>query len=308
MRYLFIFLLLNSGINCFGQGDTSWVSRYRKALVCIGTIQVTKDYKNVSNSKFNSVGSGLIMYVKDKKGEIIPCLITAKHVFESRRQNWFPSSLQLRFYGSDTLSFSKYLGIQLKLLDKGKKLWFELPDSTVDIACIPLIDQYISMNKSDPVSITPLPYNAIAQDEDIYDGAEVMVLGFPGIAPSDVLVKTILRRGVISWTNPTNPTSSKFLIDCNIFPGNSGGPVFTLPLGINRKGEIMNGGYIKFAGIVTLVYNEPQNAFDSLGNNVYDNYNRTIYYKQRGALASAEPASKVRELLAVIQNIILKEN
>jgi hypothetical protein len=70
----------------------------------------------------------------------------------------------------------------------------------------------------------------------------------------------------------------------------------------------MNGGYIKFAGIVTLVYNEPQNAFDSLGNNVNDNYNRTIYYKQRGALASAEPASKVRELLAVIQNIILKEN
>ncbi len=297
---LSILLYANNG---FCQKDTTWVDTWRKAMVCIGYIQKVKNSDGSLKSKFNSVGSGVIMYIKTKNSQIIPCLITAKHVLESKKQRWFPESLQLRFYGSDTLLFDKYFGINIKLKDKGKTLWFAHPHSIVDLACIPMLDNNITMIKTDPISITPIPYTAMGNNEDIFDGSEIFVLRYPGIAPSEILVKSILRRGVISWIQPIEPLKNNFLIDCNIFPGNSGGPVFTLPLGINGNGSMKNGGFIRFAGIVTSIYNEVQNAIDSSGNNVLDRNNRTIYYKQRSALASVEPVSKIRELLLYVERI-----
>lgn len=302
-KNLIILLFLFCGSNSFGQTDSTWVTTWRKAMVCIGYIQKTKNSDGTLKSKFNAIGSGIVMYITGKNSQIISCIIIAKHVLESRKLRWFPETLQLRFYGSDTLPFDKYLGINIKLKDKGKNLWFSLPDSTVDVACIPMLNDNITMNKFDPISITPIPYNAIGNNDDIYDGSEIFVLGYPGIAPSEILVKSILRRGVISWMQPIEPLKNNFLIDCNIFPGNSGGSVFTLPIGISNNGMIKNGGFIKFAGIVTNIYNEVQSAIDSLGNNVVDRYNKTIYYKQRSALATVEPATKIRELLLYVQKI-----
>ncbi len=300
-KTIFVLLFVFTVNRAFCQTPTTWVTTWRKSMVCIGYIQKGKNSDGTMKSKFSCVGSGIVMYIKDKNSQLVPCLITARHVFESKKLQWFPESLQLRFYGSDTLPFDKYLGINIKLKDRGKNLWFAHPDSTVDIVCIPMLNDNITMNKIDAISITPIPYNAIGNNEDIYDGSEIFVLGYPGIAPSEILVKSILRRGVISWMQPIEPMKHSFLIDCNIFPGNSGGPVFTLPIGIGSNGVMKNGGFIKFAGIVSSIYNEVQSATDSLDNNVLDRNNKTIYYKQRSALATVEPSSRIRELLLYVQ-------
>jgi hypothetical protein len=242
------------------------------------------------------------MYIKTIEGQTATCLMTAKHVFQYNKLNWHPINLQLRFSDSDTLSFDKYLGIKLTLENSGRKLWYPHPDSTVDLACIPISGN--SITSTDQVNIATIPYGAIAGINEIYDGSDIFVLGYPGFAGSEILVKSILRKGTISWTNPNNPLRNPFMIDCNIFPGNSGGPVFTLPTGMEYSGNIKDGGYIKFAGIVTKVYNDKEPAIDINGNDVYDNTNKKIYYLQRSALAEIEPASRVQELLYFVQNKI----
>lgn len=271
--------------------------------MCLGATAPNKN-SSVTGRSFYPIGSGVVAYVKGKGNQIVPCLITAKHCFENKKQKWFPESLQLRFNGSDTLSFDEYLGIKLKLIDKGKKLWFAYPDSLVDLACIPLTDANIIVSKDDPISIVPIPYDAFGASSDIYDGAEIFVLGFPGVVGYDVLVKSVLRRGIISWTSPRNPQQNTFLIDCNIFPGNSGGPVFTYPIGIANNGVVRNGGFIRFAGIVSKIYNSVEPVTDSLNNTKLPNVNRTLFYKQRAGLAVVEPASRVKDLLKHVEDFL----
>jgi len=49
---------------------------------------------------------------------------------------------------------------------------------------------------------------------------------------------------------PQKPEQNSFLVDCNLFPGNSGGPVFKIPAGMDRMGNFVLGN-VAFLGIVS---------------------------------------------------------
>jgi hypothetical protein len=299
LKYIIIIFLtvsLNLGYS------QNLISVLRRAVVCLGTINVKKSKDKPDKETFLPRGSGILMYLKGSGGSPILCIVTAKHVVENKKRNEYPASLQMRLSTNDTLPFDKYLGTRITLKVNGKNLWFAHPDSSVDLACIPLIKK-VSMADY-PAGIEVFPYRLIGNnDKDIYDGAQVYVLGYPGFAGSEVLVKSLLRQGIISWTNPIDPDKSKFLIDCNIFPGNSGGPVFTAPFGLGDKALIKNARDIKFTGIVSQVYFEITKAVDSTSlNDVRDHENKKIYSLQKTALGVVEPASRVVELLEYVDS------
>ncbi len=135
----------------------------------------------------------------------------------------------LRFAWQERRSVYDYFGISISLVDATRKqLW--LAATGQDIAAIP-----ISMSKmelSDGIQPHAIFLADIATRADLFEGANVMVLGFPGIVGNEYLARAITRAGIIAWLNPDDPYGKPFLIDANIYPGNSGGPVLRVPTGI----------------------------------------------------------------------------
>ena len=76
-----------------------------------------------------------------------------------------------------------------------------------------------------------------ARDHQIGEGDGIFVLGFPlGLARIDRNY-TIVRHGIIARIQDwLQGHAGEFLIDSSIFPGNSGGPVFTKPEHIHITG------------------------------------------------------------------------
>ena len=71
-----------------------------------------------------------------------------------------------------------------------------------------------------------------------------------------------MRSGVVAWTDPTGAADHEFLIDARIFRGNSGGPVFSTPSGVDRNGSISTGRKVKLLGLVSKTINaKPDAAF-----------------------------------------------
>lgn len=281
-----------------GQGV---IDMFRASTVSIGQTQLSIDANHHLSKKFLLRGTGVLFYLKNSK-VTIPCIITAKHVVYYPKQNWYPKELQIRFDDDDTLSFKEYTGLKINIKSGNYLRWYCLPDSNVDLACIPLIPgDNMDIHDTDILKKSPvLPYNSIASNSDIFDGESIMVLGYPGFATENILVKSILRQGIISWTNPRKNINSTYLIDCNVFPGNSGGPVFIMPYGLG-KADLKAGGKPMFGGIVTEVYFEQQNATDSTTqNNMHNFQNKQIFVEQKTALGVVEPATRVRELLEFV--------
>jgi hypothetical protein len=87
--------------------------------------------------------------------------------------------------------------------------------------------------------------------EDIFQGSQVVVMGYPDLLGRDYQVSPIARAGIVAWTDPDGPIDHTFLVDANIFGGNSGGPVFHMPTGITKQGGMNIGGAPKLIGIVS---------------------------------------------------------
>jgi hypothetical protein len=88
-----------------------------------------------------------------------------------------------------------------------------------------------------------------AKPEEVFEGENVIALGFPGIVGNEYLVRAISRGGIGAWLNPKDPFGSPFLIDANIYPGNSGGPVIRVPSGFDKQGNLGVGGRAALLGI-----------------------------------------------------------
>jgi hypothetical protein len=134
----------------------------------------------------------------------------------------------------------------------------------------------------------------IADSNDTYDGADVFILGFPGLVGDQYQQRALMRSGIIAWTDSAQPTNFEFLVDARIFPGNSGGPVFSSAAGMTRDAGIVAGKSIKLLGIVSQTINaKPELA---LG----------IPLPKDGLVVGAagvgiiEPAAGIAELLAQV--------
>jgi hypothetical protein len=229
----------------------SWIDPWRNATVAIGMLHHPKGKQKGRKASgkpiFVVTGTGIIFGLNDDPTST-PWLVTAKHVFLDPSEEWEPETLQVRFPWFDERPVGEYLGIRVELMKNGKKRWLSHPDEHVDLACLPLT---VTKEDTGRNNVHRVGLGDLATEDEIYEGAPVVVLGYPGAVGPSFWTRAIVRQGIVSWVSPSQPESSVFLIDSNIFPGNSGGPVFRIPAGPDRRGHFMAGGKVTFLGIVS---------------------------------------------------------
>ncbi|MCA9464606.1 MAG: trypsin-like peptidase domain-containing protein [Nitrospira sp.] len=281
-----------------------WIDRWRDATVAIGqTQQAEIRYANgrvVHKKLFIVVGTGVIFGLQNDPSEP-PCLVTAKHVFRDSHNHWAPSRLQLRFSWFDETRVNQYFGIGITLKRGDTQYWIAHPNAQVDLACLPLS---LSKRQTGRSTLPRVRFGDFGTTQEIYEGASLMLLGYADPVGPDLLAKALVRQGIVSWVSPTKPESTLFWIDGHIFPGNSGGPVFKVPAGIDRDGHFATRGDMSFVGIVTQtrIHQIPLTAG---GREIGLTFERkkipeTILSQNYTGIGLAEPAVRVQELLSTV--------
>jgi S1-C subfamily serine protease len=184
--------------------------RYLSVLLMRSTFQVTDG---------TSTGTVFVLG-KPRKGSNLAdyVMITATHVLSGFKKDSIVILLRSYVNGKYIL-----LPFQIPIKKNGKPLWKQHPNA--DVA---------AMKVAFPsnIDIRLCTTDILASDKDLlkYEvrpGDEVFVLGYPHSMSSDDAGFPILRSGRIS-SYPLTPVAihRKVMIDFNVFPGNSGGPVF----------------------------------------------------------------------------------
>ncbi len=276
---------------------TLGIDEFRASTVSIGIIQTatyTSEDKRVTKKIFNPIGTGMLFYIS-VNGKLIPCIITAKHVLSSQKV------VSVRFSSHDSLSIDRFFGTEMELSNGKTQNWIAHPDSTVDLACILMDPTFKWPLKSFPV----IAYSTFATEPEYFEGKEIYTLGYPAAVGIDLLNKAFLRKGIIAWV-PRNLFSSqqKVVIDCNIFPGNSGGPVFSVS-DILSKAE--PGSYKlqpRFYGIV-IQRRFSYNPILSDNGSFKDSRGAIVYSQESTGVGVIIPANKVKELLNFASTVVL---
>jgi len=311
LLYTIFILILLSNLNA--QDD--WLQGWRDATIAFGVLDsaflkhpITNKFIIKPNGDtlrvqyFKVIGTGVIFANPDTT-DITPYIVTAKHVFFNPEKKWKPDKLQIRFSWFSEKSVVDYHGIEINLKVNNNFIWTPHPNSYVDLAILPL---KVSIKEAGKRSITPVRINNIATIDDAFEGASILLFGYPGAVGPDYWTKPIVRNGVIAHVNYKHFGDVPFLIDAMVFPGNSGGPVFTVPSGMKRFGNFGIGGQSKFLGIVSSVYRESINvepASTSFVETSTDSIN--THYKTFDfiGLSVIEPAEKVKELFQALKRV-----
>lgn len=213
-----------------------WLDRWRLPVLSFGVLE--RDALN--RQYYKVVGTGMVFLVDPATAYIV----TAKHVFFDLDKTWHPSEIRIRWGWQDQQSVYDQHGVVIQLRDtSGNDLWTALKDGS-DIAAIRAPAPTITGQPAAPLDI-------VAKPDEVFDGASVVVLGYPGIVGNEYLVRAIARGGIVAWLDPNGPLDNPFLIDANIYPGNSGGPVIKVPSGLTREGGFAMGGRAALLGIVS---------------------------------------------------------
>ena len=169
-----------------------------------------------------SLGTAFILgHPTTVENESYYVLITAKHVLEAFKED--KATLHLRKYVND--HYERF-PIQLTIRKNGKPLWVTHPGA--DIAALrPIIPQSANIRSIRLLSTGLLADDKMLKEFELQPGDELMALGFPFGAESNEAGFPILRSGRVA-SYPLLPTSlnKTFLLDFEVFKGNSGGPVF----------------------------------------------------------------------------------
>jgi S1-C subfamily serine protease len=183
-----------------------------------------------------TVATGFLISDPTPDGQPRIVLITADHVFEGMPGD--EATIGWRIKASN--GTWAYAPQKIAIRAKGRPLWTRNPNR--DVAALK-----ISAPPEFARAAIPLSWlagdDALANNE-LEPGEEMLTLGFPQGLSSNAAGFPILRSGrVASYPIGPSATSPTFLLDFQVFPGNSGGPVW-----LDEPGE---DGPRLIAGILT---------------------------------------------------------
>jgi hypothetical protein len=161
------------------------------------------------NGRFITNGTSLLVTVNGH----LACILTAKHVFFDEKKGWIPTSVNFRL-PKDAVSQEEDIGIPIVLNDSNKTYWSASDDTDLAIIKAPDLSKYWHVHA--------IYINEFGNSDDIFQGANVVTLGYPMIPGPEYLIYPIARAGIIAWVDPIEPDTRSFLIDSNIVHGNSG--------------------------------------------------------------------------------------
>jgi len=215
----------------------SWLDHWRLATFSFGSVEQDQNGRQF----YKVIGTGFFVALDEKNGYIV----TAKHVFDEPSKNWHPAELRMRFSWQEHKSVYDEFGTILKLRDEsGRPLWKALEDGS-DIVAIPPQTHF----RDGPIDA--IFARDFAGKDDVFEGGSIIVIGYPGVIGNEYLVRSIIRGGIVAWTDPDLPFDKPLLIDSNVFPGNSGSPVLRIPIGLSREGMALGGQKPTLLGLVS---------------------------------------------------------
>jgi hypothetical protein len=254
----------------------------RRSTVAVGRVTEVN-----GKQTFNTIGSAVIVTTDGKHA----CLLTAKHVFYQPAIGYVPDQLWIRVAKDQPFSADDF-GVPLPLIVSGKAIWRGADDGS-DLAVAPLPDL------SKYPNLHAIGLQELGTDDDLYQG-------YPALLGETYLATPIARTGIVAWTDPDG-LDKPFLVDANVFEGNSGGPVFHNRSGMMRYGGMSVGGGIALIGIVSQDAKEyaqvigagPQGPFIGTNPDPGTGKPSPIFaeVKNIGGIGVVEPISKAKRLV-----------
>ena len=194
-------------------------------LDCVVAVGFASDVGNISYQATGFLYGHFVKKIDENNKSYNVYLVTNRHVFEGK------TKALLRFNPEGVDSAREY---ELHLQDNaGKKLWLAHDDEAIDVAVIGVNGQLLrdqgirfALFQNDQHTLTR-PKGA---ELGLSEGDGVFVLGFPMGLVGESRNFVIVRQGAVARVRDCLEGGRKdFLIDCPIFPGNSGSPVVTRP-------------------------------------------------------------------------------
>jgi S1-C subfamily serine protease len=185
-------------------------------------------------------------------------LVTANHVLAEMAQT--NATVFLRSFNGGKYSKKSF---EFTITENGTNFWTKLPDADVAVMRInfPLGSDYGHIF----ASVDDLADDKFLADFKIHPGDEVSVLGYPYGFEANDSGFPVLRSGRIA-SFPLEPASTypTFLLDFQVFRGNSGGPVYMCERRSLIAGDVSSVNVFKILGLVSqeASINEPISTLD----------------------------------------------
>lgn len=216
------------------------------------------------------VGTGFLVSTPDQR----ILLVTARHVVLGEDGK---AKANLAYRLNETGGTSRLYGdAQVTALTTTG--WFV--SASADVAC-----RYVVMSKTADALL--LPQDAFLPRKGLQPGAPLLVPGFPLQLRSEKYASPLVRHGIVARSDDEG-----IIIDAFAFPGNSGGPVFYVPLlflgpGL-RSGQLNEQ---KVAGLVSFNISYVERAVSEQSRRA------RVTFEENTGLTSVVPADAILELL-----------
>ena len=184
----------------------------------------------------------------------------------------------------------------MPLIEDGKKLYSEHPNEESDIVAIQILPGVIIANRL-KLSFLKLEEHALTlekmQKTGVDEGALVYTLGFPMNLMNEKIKAPICRLGCISriadaFVEPDK--ANNFLVDAEVFPGNSGGPVFNRPEVVSIEGTSCNGS-CNLIGILSAYVPYRELLYSKQTDNV------RMIQEENSGLTIVHPVDRIKEVV-----------
>jgi hypothetical protein len=164
-------------------------------------------------------GTGFLVAMKDKRarGGVVPVMVTSTHLVSSAGRGAIYMPLR-GFDAAGNLSVAL-----LEVVPRRKGVPFYVKHPRLDVAAFRV---RFPAGVQLPLLLTLLEEKNLNSDEDPRAGEEVAFVGFPEGQSTSLGMFPVLRSGKVASLDQSLFGLRSFLINGDVYPGDSGGPVF----------------------------------------------------------------------------------
>lgn len=244
-----------------------------------------------AQNQTNWIGSGFIVgrLIDSESSEKIynTFLVTNKHVIQNK------ASIIIRF---NDLRGGQVLDYSVDLVVNGREIWIGHPSPDIDVATFLINARVLKENNAEFSFFQLEEHTMCVADmiaEGVSEGDGIFILGFPMGIVAPQRKHVITRVGAIARIRDVlDGHQLNYLVDANIFPGNSGGPVVIRP-DINSIGETKSINRAALIGIVKsyVPYNDVAISQQT--------GNPRVIFEENSGLALVETVDSVKETVEI---------
>jgi Trypsin-like peptidase domain len=166
-------------------------------------------------------GTGFLVAMKDKRarGGVVPVMVTSTHLVRSAGKGAIYMPLR-GFDASGNLSIAL-----LEVVPRHKGVPFYVRHPRLDVAAFRV---RLPVGIQLPLLLTLLEEKNLESNNDLRAGEEVAFVGFPEGQSTSLGMFPVLRAGKVASLDQSLFGLRSFLINGDVYPGDSGGPVFRI--------------------------------------------------------------------------------